>query len=195
MSERKGFFGFFKGLGKSVQVETESVVTKPTQQVDETAVPSIVINPAIEPYCMGKLQEIMELCGYDVQVKLYRQSGDKIFIDLVATEDLGRLIGRDGFHLEAVQTLMRAFVFKQFNQTLKVILDAGGYRRRRRNSLRSKVMEAAKKVSESGDSITLDPMNSAERRMVHVLLEGNKDIASLSKGDGAKRHVILAKKS
>ncbi|MSR88300.1 MAG: KH domain-containing protein [Candidatus Margulisbacteria bacterium] len=195
MSERRGFFGFLKGLCKSAQVESKSLDTKPVREAEESAVLTIDIDPAIEPYCMEKLQEIMELCGYDVQVKLYRQSGDKIFIDLAATEDLGRLIGRDGFHLEAIQTLMRAFVFKQFNQSFKIILDAGGYRRRRRNSLRSKVMEAAKKVVDSGESITLDPMNSAERRMVHVLFEGNKEIDSLSSGDGAKRHVILAKKS
>jgi spoIIIJ-associated protein len=135
---------------------------------------------------------ILTAQGFAGDVKMGSVTRQRMIIDIESTDDLGRIIGRDGSHLEALQTLVRAIIHRKFSDLPKIILDAGAYRRRRRGALKSKAKETGAKVLSTGKSIALEPMTSSERRMVHVLFEKDDKLQTLSKGNGRNRHIVIA---
>jgi len=73
-----------------------------------------------------------------------------------------------------------------------VVLDIGGYRRRREEALVSLAERTAAKVARSGDRHSLEPMNPAERRVVHTALQGYPGVKTFSEGEEPDRRVIVA---
>ena len=73
-----------------------------------------------------------------------------------------------------------------------MIVDIAGYRRRRENSLISLAERTAEKVSGSGRQISLEPMNPAERRIIHSALQGFPGVTTYSEGEDPERHVVIA---
>jgi spoIIIJ-associated protein len=135
------------------------------------------------------------LSKFTGKVKAKNKEGNKLYLDIFdAGEDAGRLIGKSGQTLSALQTLLRNFVIRKFNESIKVSIDAGEYRSRRFSQLRTKALKAAEKVKTDGKKIQLDPMSPSERRAIHLLFEKNEDIQTLSEGSGHSRRIVLAKR-
>lgn len=106
--------------------------------------------------------------------------------------DAGRLIGRGGHTLHALEYLANTVVNKDRGDTpVRVTLDVGGYRRRRDDRLRREAQNAAQKVRRSGVALELEPMNAAERRIVHMELADEPDIFTESTDEGPNRRVVI----
>jgi spoIIIJ-associated protein len=85
--------------------------------------------------------------------------------------DAGRLIGKGGRTLAALEFLTNAVVNKvEGEPPVRVNVDIGGYKRRRDERLRQVAQRAAARVRKTGMPVELDPMSAAERRVVHVEL-------------------------
>jgi spoIIIJ-associated protein len=98
----------------------------------------------------------------------------------IVTEDSGRLIGRKGQTLAALQFILNRLLYKEDDHAQKITLDVGGYRAAARDELVKKAMAAAEKVRRWGDVIELEPMNAFDRRIVHRALKDDPDIETHS---------------
>lgn len=112
----------------------------------------------------------------------------------ITGEDLGILIGRRGETLTALQYLVNLMVSRRLKAHAGVMVDVEGYRERRRNALRGLALRLADRVSSTGRSVTLEPMPSLERRIVHLALRDHPDVITESIGDGESRKVTITPK-
>ncbi len=109
-------------------------------------------------------------------------------------EDSGLLIGRRGETLRALQFIVNLIVNKDRTEPARVLLDVEQYRERRYKALGEMAQRIAEKVAETGRPVTLEPMSSAERRIVHVTLTDHPRVTTESAGLGAERRVTIAPK-
>lgn len=107
-------------------------------------------------------------------------------------DDCGPVIGRRGETLDALQYLCSLSVNRTAAERVRVVVDVGGYRRRREESLVKLAERVAEKVVRSGQSTMLDPMNPAERRIVHCALQDYDGVVTYSEGEEPRRRVVVA---
>jgi spoIIIJ-associated protein len=105
--------------------------------------------------------------------------------------DAGRLIGKNGRTLAALEQIANAVVNKIEDDPVRVNIDVGGYKRRRDERLRGTAQKAADQVRTRGEPVELEPMTAAERRIVHMAVADDPDIMSESTGEGRERRVVL----
>lgn len=113
-----------------------------------------------------------------------------IFIDVLGP-DLGMLIGRRGEHLAQLQYLVNLLCNRRLNDWTRVVLDIEGYRTRREESLIGLAERVARQVSRSRRPMQLEPMPPNERRIIHLTLRDNPEVATESSGEGAMRRVTV----
>lgn len=107
-------------------------------------------------------------------------------------EDVGRLIGRRGQTIDAIQFLCYRAAQRGVTDRKRVQVDAGGYREARREQLESQAERAAERAGESGKEIELEPMSASERKVVHDHLKDRPGVETFSEGDEPARCVIVA---
>jgi len=183
---RTGLFG----LGG----ENARVVVRPIS-TEQVGLESPTIKMAIE-----FLQHLLELMSIDAEVTARppETPGDGVgrasaVLD-VAGEDLGILIGRRGSTLASLQYTVNHMVSRQLKSKALVTVDVEGYRRRREENLKGLALRLAEKVKGTGRTITLEPMPANERRIVHLALANDPQVASFSLGDGESRKVAISLK-
>jgi spoIIIJ-associated protein len=109
----------------------------------------------------------------------------------VSGQNLGVLIGRKGETLAALQYIVNLPVNKRVGQWTRVLVDVGGYRRRREESLEGLAQRVAYRVAQSHRAVTLEPMPPNERRVIHMVLRDNSDVYTESSGEGESRKVTI----
>lgn len=115
--------------------------------------------------------------------------------EIVATlhgEDLGLFIGRHGSTIDAVQHLAQRVAQRGGDSEARVVVDAEGYRERRRNALERQADRAAHDALRSGRPVALDAMTASERKLVHEYLRDRGDVETYSEGDEPDRHLVIA---
>jgi spoIIIJ-associated protein len=133
--------------------------------------------------------EILSLTGLEGNVEV--KEGDKgPFLD-ISGEDLSIIIGKEGNTLNALEFLVNLVVKREDKTLYRVVIEAQGYREKKEQGLRILAEKTAEKVQKSGKSISMQPMSSRERRVVHMALKGKKGIKTHSSGEGRFRKVII----
>ncbi len=105
--------------------------------------------------------------------------------------DPGKIIGRAGRTLAALEFITNAVINRDEGSKVRVSIDVGGYKRRRDERLRGEARKAAARVRKTGRPVELDAMSAAERRVVHMALADDPDIVSESYGEGKDRRVVV----
>lgn len=105
--------------------------------------------------------------------------------------EMGILIGKRGQTLDALQYLISLFVNKESDSYIRVKLDTENYRVRRKETLENLAKNIAFKVKRSRKSVTLEPMNPYERRIIHSALQNDKYVATRSEGEEPYRKVVV----
>ncbi|MBI3202894.1 MAG: KH domain-containing protein [Myxococcales bacterium] len=130
----------------------------------------------------------------DCRVRLLRPKDDdespEINIE-IAGPDAGRIIGKKGQVLMALQFLTHRVVNRSGLEKRHVLVDAEGYRSRRDSSLASMARRLGKQAVELGKIITFEPMNPRDRRVVHLALAKFEGVVTKSDGEGASRRVQI----
>jgi spoIIIJ-associated protein len=121
-----------------------------------------------------------------------REDDERIEAEVVGDEDFGLLIGKRGQTIDALQLLCFQAAFRGLRDRKRVILDAAGYRERRREVLTARADRAAEQALERSVSVELDPMSAQERRVVHEHLKERSGIETFSEGDEPRRCVVVA---
>jgi spoIIIJ-associated protein len=116
-----------------------------------------------------------------------------IFVDIRGS-DLGILIGRKAEILNALQYVINLIVSKQMEHWVQVIVDVEGYRSRREKQIRQMASRMADQAIKSGKRQILEPMNAAERRLVHLELRNYPDVVTQSIGEDPARKVTISPK-
>ena len=106
-------------------------------------------------------------------------------------EDSGLLIGRRGQTLQSLQFIVNLIVRSELGEGTRVVLDVERYRQRREASLRDMAVKVAERVTQTGRSITLEPMSAADRRIIHLSLSESPSVTTESVGFGDDRKVSI----
>jgi len=116
-------------------------------------------------------------------------------LDIVLTGDnMGILIGKRGQTLDAIQYLVSLAVNKGKAPYLNVVIDSENYRKRRKEILEHLAHNLAKKVKNTKKPVTLEPMNTFERRIIHSALQSDKQVATYSEGADPFRNIVITPK-
>lgn len=121
-----------------------------------------------------------------------REDDERIEAEVVGDEDFGLLIGKRGQTIDALQLLCFQAAFRGLRDRKRVILDAAGYRERRKELLTARADRAAEQALERSVSVEMDPMSAQERRVVHEYLKERSGIETFSEGDEPRRCVVVA---
>ncbi len=156
------------------------------------AVVKVSSNVNLEKRAKDFLDDIFLSMGLRVEVDIQTE-GKLMRINLIG-DNLGIIIGKRGDTLDALEHLVKLCVNKGDGEYVKVILDAENYRARREQTLVKLAKSLASSATRNNRKITLEPMQSNERRIIHATLQNNPDVDTFSIGDEPNRKVVIAPK-
>jgi spoIIIJ-associated protein len=135
----------------------------------------------------GVLDEL-DLDG-DVEIV---EDDERITASVKGEDDYGLLIGKRGQTIDALQLLAYQAAFRGLRDRKRVIVDAAGYRERRRDTLTARADRAAEQALNGNCSVEMDPMSAQERRVVHEHLKDRAGVETYSEGEEPRRCVVVA---
>jgi spoIIIJ-associated protein len=168
--EKKGIFGLFGSRQVTVRVFVRQL--SPLEKAKEF------------------LARIFQEMSLDVMVEKFSTGDDSVTLQLHGA-DLGILIGKHGQTLDSLQDLTNLVANKDQEKWLKFSLDVEDYRKRRIETLNRLALRLAEKAKRRNERIVLEPMNSHERKIIHMALQDDRRISTYSEGDDPFRHVVI----
>ncbi|MEN6521215.1 MAG: RNA-binding cell elongation regulator Jag/EloR [Armatimonadota bacterium] len=142
---------------------------------------------------LGLLETILNAMQFKVKPELVSEDDEEIQINLTGdSNDIGRLIGRHGQTLDALQYIVGIAINRSSMQKIRTLLDAEGYRERHKQTLENKTLEIARQVKELGEEAVLEPQSARDRRIIHVLLADDPNVVTYSEGEGEDRHIVIS---
>lgn len=135
------------------------------------------------------LRDIADKMGIDLDFSV-KAGKELVFVEITG-KDTGTIIGKRGATLDAVQCLASYVVNKDNSKYIRVILDAENYRAKREKTLVNLANRLAGKVDRTRKSVTLEPMNPYERKVIHCTLQNHPKVKTRSEGKDPYRRVII----
>lgn len=140
---------------------------------------------------MDFLSSVFEGMSLNVDISIdMDKEANEMSINL-SGDDMGVLIGKRGQTLDALQYLTGQVINKHGSGYIRVKLDTENYRERRKETLEKLAKNIAHKVRRTKRPVALEPMNPYERRIIHSVLQPEKDIITRSEGEEPYRHVVI----
>ena len=136
------------------------------------------------------LEEVVDALDLDAEIQV-SDDGEVVTGTLVG-EDLGLVIGRHGQTIDALQHLAWRIAVRESDERRRVVIDAAGYRDRRRQALERQADQAAADAVRNGRPTALDSMSANERKVVHEYLKDRDDVETYSEGTEPDRHLVVA---
>ncbi len=150
----------------------------------------VVLKSDILEYSKKYISDITKAMGLeDVQLETHRN--DNYIKITMHSENSSILIGKGGRTLSSLQTLLRSALSNQTGMRINVIVDVENYRSKQENNIERLAKKLAREVLKTKEPITMDSMNSYERRIVHNVLGNYKDIITESEGEEPNRKVVI----
>lgn len=164
-----------------------STVTATDPEVDEPTGQDLLVREGdIAGDYLERLLDIADVDG-DIDMDV---EGTRAVVAIVG-EGLDALVGPNGQTLDALQELTRLAVVQQTGVRSRLMLDIGGYRAQRKVELTEIGNQAARRVAESGEPVTLAPMTPFERKVVHDAIAAAEGVHSESEGVEPERRVVV----
>ena len=141
----------------------------------------------------AKLREFLGvvLAGLDIEAKVRIVEQVDLITAEVSGEDLGVFIGKRGQTIDAIEYLASIVLYPRPDRRKRVEIDAEGYKERRRATIERVAIRKAQEATQRGRPVELEPMTSAERKIVHVALKDRRDVVTESKGREPHRSVVI----
>jgi len=140
------------------------------------------------------LHDVFGAMGISVDVESKLNEEEKELEINLSGDEMGILIGKRGQTLDSLQYLVSLVVNKESEDYLRVKLDTENYRERRKETLETLAKNIAYKVKRTRRSVSLEPMNPYERRIIHSALQNDKYVFTRSEGEEPFRHVVISLK-
>jgi spoIIIJ-associated protein len=137
------------------------------------------------------LERIIEAIG--VRARLEIVEDEETLTATFVGGELGLVIGKHGQTIDAIQYIVNAIVFRGHGEDRKaIVVDAAGYRERRKTTLDALAVRSAERAVSSGQRVELEPMTAVERKVVHVRLKDYPGVTTSSEGTEPNRFVVIA---
>jgi spoIIIJ-associated protein len=163
-----GFFGLFANKTAAVRFQLPDIGERAafllSQLLNKMGIPFDKVNPKME--------------------------GKTVYLEITGSKDSGFLIGKNGSMLETLQFYVNR-VYENNRELDRVYIDVDGYRERREAQFLRQFLPIIKKVREQGKPQTLDPMNAADRRVIHRHIERDRGLRTLTIGEGEKKRIVI----
>lgn len=190
----------FLGIGSKqavikAAIKSEEVTTTEKSDTSDKAVKE---NPGTKTELTEKaesfLNEVFKAMNMTVSVNASFNEEEKTMSVDLSGDDMGVLIGKRGQTLDSLQYLVSLVINKGQDGYIRVKVDTEDYRERRQATLENLAKNIAFKVKRTRHSVSLEPMNPYERRIIHSALQNDKYVTTHSEGDEPYRHVIVTLK-
>jgi len=136
------------------------------------------------------IEGLLSRIGLDFPVEAEEEDRDYIVLTIVG-DGGGLLIGRGGQTLDAMQYLASKVMNKNGNSGKRIILDTENYRKKREGNLTALAEKLGEKAKRIRRSVTVNPMNAHDRRIIHMALQNDSDLTTRSRGEGAFRKIVI----
>lgn len=136
---------------------------------------------------------IMGMPGTVVCRDLRREESSCLWVEILSSESRF-LIGERGVTLQALEHVLRLLLRDVVGDTVRVVADVNAYRARRADLVRRQALQAARRASTTRRAVILEPMNAADRRVIHVALAAEVDVTTESVGEDPERRVVVRPK-
>ena len=140
------------------------------------------------------LKDVLAKMEIENEVKAKYDAEENCLNIEISGEDMGVLIGKRGQTLDSLQYLVSLVVNKGTKEYLRVKVDTENYRERRNKTLENLAKNMAFKVKRTRRSVTLEPMNPYERRVIHSALQNDSYVTTHSEGEEPYRKVVITLK-
>ncbi len=198
----KGFLGFGSHPAKvRVYIELPDPVVSVKEEVNVNESSNANVKASVsavsaegvnkEEIAIQYIKEVLTAMGAENFSVKANKEGENLNITLEG-EDLGFVIGRRGETIDAIQYLTGLVVNRIEGDYLRVTIDSGNFREKREKTLEGLARRLAKSVVKSGRSITLEPMNPYERRIIHSTVSTVEGATSASIGEEPNRKVVIS---
>ncbi|SDM06281.1 RNA-binding cell elongation regulator Jag/EloR [Halarsenatibacter silvermanii] len=139
------------------------------------------------------LEKILEAGNLEVEVEHVKEKSDdeQLYYNFHSDNELGLVIGHRGETLDAFQYLTSLAVNRETESYHRVMLDAEGYRERRRETLERLAEKMKRRAIETGRKVMLDPMPPHERRVIHLAVKDDPRVKTYSEGEEPFRKVLI----
>lgn len=171
---------------KNVREEKPEVKSEPKKEVELAKV-----EPQTIETCEKFIYDVMNAMGMDdVKVTSVVDEEGALSINMEGS-NMGILIGKRGQTLDSLQYLTNRVVNKMQDGYVRVKLDTEDYRRRRKETLENLAKNIASKVKRTRKTVSLEPMNPYERRIIHSALQSDPAVSTHSEGEEPYRRVVV----
>lgn len=204
---KDGLFGLFGGRKARIKVtvknapadekaaeQSEKSLTenKETIAAVEAKVTKTVVNND-EAVKMAKdfLMKIFAAMKIQVVMEKFVSKEDGSVTFKLHGADMGILIGKHGQTLDSLQYLTNLVANKNSAERIRIMIDIEDYRERRAHTLTRLALRLAERVKRSGDRVVLEPMNPHERKIIHMALQNDNRVNTLSEGEDPYRRVVI----
>lgn len=142
-------------------------------------------------YAKKYIEDILSFFGLNIDVRVSCDD-EVIELSIPSTHLNGFLIGQRGDTLRSFQQLLSTTLKNRDAAIHRVNLDIADYKRQRYDRLVEQATTWIQRVRDNKEPLHLDPMNAAERRVVHQAVSEHGDIVTHSEGEGRDRHIVLS---
>ena len=173
---------------KTEKKETNDKPHKPVQERKEIELAKV--EDITVKTCEEFLTNVLKAMDMEVEIKTSIDEEGALCIEMNG-DNMGILIGKRGQTLDSLQYLTNRVANKAQDGYVRVKLDTEDYRRRRKETLENLAKNIAHKVKRTRRSVSLEPMNPYERRIIHSALQGDRSVTTHSEGEEPYRRVVV----
>lgn len=134
--------------------------------------------------------ELLRHMGFNVEAHVVQDDAEEIHVDLIGSDE-NKVIGPKGDVLLSMQFIVNRMVGRTMEADTVVVLDAAGYRERRRSALAELATRLAERAVAEGKAVRLSPMSAHDRRVFHVTLQEMHGVTTRSDGEGLYRRLMI----
>ena len=179
---------------KKTLVETENnLIIEELKNTDKEVQISVIEKREVLDFIKEYLTNLLTNMGYtSINIEIKNKDITPIFT--IYSENDSLLIGKGGKNLQALQTISGMALKKEINSPFKYVININNYQEKRDKKLEHLAHQVAKEVKETKVAVTMDNMNSYERRIIHNALTNNRYVYTESEGEEPNRHLIVKPK-
>ena len=135
------------------------------------------------------IENLSKLLNLDITSEIL--NNNESFNITLVSDNNAILLGKEGKNLNAIQTILRQALKTEAGINLKISVDVGNYKLKKMKNIEIEVRKIAEEMEKSHLDVSLDPMNSYERRLVHNIINEYSNLTTESFGEGKDRHVVI----
>ncbi len=149
---------------------------------------------SVEDKAKEFLKDVLGAMNIEASIDASFNEADNALDVTLNGKDMGVLIGKRGQTLDSLQYLVSLVVNKGTGEYIRVKVDTENYRERRKLTLENLAKNIAFKVKRTKRSVSLEPMNPYERRIIHSALQNDRYVTTHSEGEEPFRKVVVTLK-